>query len=454
MRKDRSRVRHADPTANARAKAWRSATNGLVLVLFVVAVLFSAQRANASPFSLAGTDWEGSRDFVTLAEAEAPGHVVVLESIDFSRLKPEDAVIVLHPEQALDIDNLDRFMREGGRIIVLDDYGESEEFLHRFGVRKVPLPSPPLESLRENPAFALAEPASTHSAATDVERVVTNHAVGLSNPQLSAVLHVRARSGDPVTIAVAGVVDKGRLLAVGDPSIVMNSMLRYGGNKAFAKGLVRYAIADDVWGKRQGKIYVLAGAFHQVGAYGPDRDPTSTAIAAVRDALRTLRKDGLPPAAAYALAVVFGLGLVVWVGKRAGRLHKPSLPRYTKRASPAAQGGVAGHAAVIASPYASRLLAMLELKSALEEGLATHLALPPASSQQDLLLALHRDAILAKEDFDRLSRILLKLGRFETAMLAQQPDVFGRIRDEDVVAMAREVIAILGAAGVPKESAA
>jgi hypothetical protein len=49
-------------------------------------------------------------------------------------------------------------------------------------------------------------------------------------------------------------------------------MLRYPGNRAFARGLARYATDDDSWGSRHGKLVVVAGRFEQVGAYGAPRD--------------------------------------------------------------------------------------------------------------------------------------------------------------------------------------
>src|SRR5205085_4773633 len=137
---------------------------------------------------------------------------------------------------------------------------------------RVAAPRRPAEFLRKNPQLALAEPASAHPVVQDVNRVVTNHPTGLSHPDLSPVLKIRATGEPDVFVAVAGAVGKGRLLAVGDPSIVMNSMLRYGGNKAFAKGIIKYSVDQDSWGKRGGRLFIASGSFEQKGTFGEDED--------------------------------------------------------------------------------------------------------------------------------------------------------------------------------------
>src|SRR6185295_18660781 len=296
----------------------------------------------------------------------------------------------------LDEGELSKFMREGGRVVLLDDYGRGDSLLTAFNMRRVPAPRSPAESLRHNPQLALAEPASAHPVVADVNRVVTNHPTGLSHPDLSPVLKIRATPPEQdVVVAVAGAVGKGRLLAVGDPSIVMNSMLRYAGNKTFARGLVRYTVDSDAWGKRGGRLFIASGSFEQKGAYGDDESTWS-------DWLRGLR-----------------LGLVVWVGSRAGRLHKPVTPRFVRKTPAVAQGGVAGHAAVIAAPQTSRVLAILELKSALEEQLTALLGLPKVPGHTELMNQVSIRGLLDAEGVVALRKLLLRMSSVETMVVFQ-----------------------------------
>ena len=413
--------------------------------------LFLPGIALATPFDLSGKDWEGCSDFVQLAVGElGSARVIATAQLDFKELKPDDGVILLYPEKSLDVDELSKFMRAGGRVVLLDDFGRGEALLRHFGMDRVPAPRHPAESLRKNPNLALAEPASAHPVVADVQRVVTNHPTGLSHPDLSPVLKIRAMPGESdVTVAVAGAVGQGRLLAVGDPSIVMNSMMRYAGNKAFAKGLVRYSVDHDPFRKGGGRVFIASGTFDQKGSYGGEESWIDEAMHALRDLFESIRRDGLPPALAYVLAVAIGLALVVWVGSRAGRLHKPVTPRFVRKVPAVAQGGVAGHAAVIAAPQTSRVLAILELKGALEEQLTTMMHLPQVPNPTDLLAQVEKRALLDAEGMVALRRLLLRMSNVETMVVYQRTGGMAQpVRDNEVVSIARTVRQILDLAGL------
>ncbi|HEX3345739.1 MAG TPA: DUF4350 domain-containing protein, partial [Polyangiaceae bacterium] len=309
------------------------------LALTLLAMMALATRpAAAAPFDPDGEDWEGMSQFIRMAEAElGPNRVVVTSTLDMHDLGREDGVILVHPEHFVDSDDLSAFMRAGGRLVLLDDYGEGDGLLARFGIRRVPLPARPAEMLRGNPSLAIAEPASAHPAVRDVARVVTNHATGLEHPALSPVLVVRGDGEPDVLLAVAGAVGQGRLLALGDASIGINAMMRYPGNRMLCASLVRYVTEDDAWGKRRGKLYVLTNDFETTGTFGDDSQiggAWGNVRRSLTDALEMLRHDGMPSLAAYLVALAVGLGVVVWTSARAGRPHKPVVPRFVRRVSP------------------------------------------------------------------------------------------------------------------------
>ena len=417
------------------------------LAAFVV-ILLLGPRADAAPFDLAGSDWEGCAELVRLARAElGSARVVATAQIDFHELKPDDGLLLLYPEKNLDVDELSKFMRAGGRVVMLDDFGRGDSLLRHFGMERVASPRRPAEFLRRNPQLALAEPASAHPVVSDVSRVVTNHPTGLSHPDLSPVLKIRGNGEPDVVVAVAGAVGQGRLLAVGDPSIVMNSMLRYGGNKNFARGLVRYSVDHDSWGKRGGRLFIASGGFDQKGNFGDDESSWSDWKRALLDALEVMRHDGMPSWIAYGLAIAIGLALVVWVGSRAGRLHKPITPRFVRKTPAVAQGGVAGHAAVIAAPQTSRVLAVLELKSALEEQLTSILGLPKVPGHTELMTQVQARGLLDAEGVVALRRLLLRMSNVETMVVFQRSGgMVQPIRDNEVVSIARTVKQLLDAA--------
>jgi hypothetical protein len=288
----------------------------------------------------------------------------------------------------------------------------------------------------------------------DAERVVINHGTGLVHNELSPLLVVRGNGEPDVLIALAGAVGRGRLIAAGDGSIGINAMMRYPGNRAFVRALLRYLVDDDVWGKRNGNLYVLANDFESTGSYG-DASRTAGALGDARrallDGLQTLRHDGLPSAVQYGAAFVLGLGVLAWTSTRVGRTHRATIPRFARRLPAILQGGIAGHAAVLGSPEASRVLAILELKSALEERLVSALGLERTPPAEELVAKVRAARIFDDERTGDFAQLLGELGRIEAqfARLTRTPAPAPRVRDAQVMAVAARMRGLLGAMRPP-----
>jgi hypothetical protein len=383
-----------------------------------------------APFHPKSTEWDGLADFAQVVDEVQSSHTARNVSwggvLDYAALKPEDALLLIHPETEPDVESLSRFLREGGRVLLLDDYGAGDVVLRHFGMERIAAPYQPAEMLRHKPDLPLAEPAGAHPTVADVGRVALNHPTALKHPDLSPILKIRER-GDPngagAVVAAAGAVRKGRLLVVSDASILINEMMRYPGNRAFARALVQYALDDDTWGKRGGHLYVFSGRFEQRGQFGEEETWLTQLRDRLRDLgseLRNVRDNGMPSGVSYALAIMLGLGLVVWVGKRAGRVHKTSPPRYTRPVPLLAQGGVAGRIALLASPHTSRLLGILEWKSVLEEEFVDLLGLESLPSHDRFLSEVTRRGLLETAELAQLRKLLLTFAQADTLLLAQQ----------------------------------
>ncbi|MEO6572502.1 MAG: DUF4350 domain-containing protein [Polyangiaceae bacterium] len=392
---------------------------------------------------MTSSDWEGCADFVRLAREElGDARIVPTSRLDLADLKREDGIILLHPEKTLDSGSLARFMKSGGRVILLDDFGSGDGLLEHFGMERVPAPAHPAEALRNNPQLAIASPAGPHPVVADVTRVVTNHATGLKHPDLSPVLKIRGNGEPDVLVAVAGAVGQGRLLAVGDPSIVINAMLRYPGNKAFARAIVRYAGDDDVWGKRNGRVFIVNGNFEQKGAFGEESaldTEWNERLRAFADAIASTRSEGVSAAFAYFMAVAVTTGLLMWIVTIAGKTHRPVTPRFTRSIPISAQGGIAGHAAVIAGERTSRALAMLEWKSALEEELCGLLGLDAPPAHDVLASQVAAAGLLDTQGLHALRQLLLRMASIETLVLSRRPGAMRKVADIEVVVTARTI---------------
>jgi hypothetical protein len=251
-------------------------------------------------------------------------------------------------------------------------------------------------------------------------------------------------------LALAGAVGRGRLLAVGDASLGINAMLRYPGNRALSAALVRYLTEDDVWGKRDGKLYVLTNDFETVGSFGDDSrlgGATGDLRRTLVDTLEMLRHDGMPPLAAYLVALALGLAVVTWTSARAGRPHKAAVPRFARPVPGVAQGGVAGHAAIIAAPGTSRVLAMLELKNALEEDLTARLGLDRQPPHDELIARARAAGVLDPVQAVEVERLLTLLSQVEASLVSRHRTAADRVRDADVLRVAGRVRALLDEVG-------
>lgn len=424
----------------------------------IVAIVLITATSWASPLDTDSSDWEGLGDFVALAKQElGPTQVVVNHDLDYAQLKREDAILLIHPTKTLDTDSLARFMRDGGRVVLLDDYGTGDELLKHFGIERTPAPRAPAQMLRHNPSFAVAVPASdpAHSSVQGVQRVVTNHPTGVRHPSLTPVLAIPQEDGDQTLLALAGAVSQGRLLVFGDASLVMNSMLKYPGNKALARGIVHYATEDDAWGPRGGRLYIVVNDFEQTGTYGQEEeDAVGAKWRAFVDVLRSFEQNGAPPIVALAFAAMVGLGVVMWIGSRAGKLHRATTPRYVQPIPLAAQGGVAGHAAVIAAPGTSRVLALLEVKGALEEELSYLCGLEKTPGHEVLLRVVAEKGLLSREGLIELRALFLRLSAVETLVMSRRAQALKGVRDAEVLVVARTVRRVMQEARARVASAA
>jgi hypothetical protein len=399
------------------------------LIFLVVAVA-----AAAKSFEIADTGWEGTSEFYALAQQDlGKARVEVLATIDYEHLSKDDGLIILHPEVELDYNELSAFLRAGGRMAVLDDRGEADHFLARFQIRRVEAPRNPAQSLRDNPNLAIAVPAveqvagqeqNRHPVVAGVDRVVTNHPTALVHPNLTQVLKIPALGEPDATLAVTGIIAKsGRLFAMGDPSVVINEMLRYPGNRAFASGLVKYLVENDAGISRGGRLYVVANDFSQKGHFGGSRGALGE-LSSLSDALAScavdVAKNGLPGTLSLAFAILACGGVLVWAVRFSSRRYRRSVPRYAVSPPLVAQGGLAGRAAVLAAPNTDPVLLMLELRAALSDALCQRLGLVRLSSPEQILVELSRNRLFGAERMKELSDLFREFAAAQASLLSRK----------------------------------
>lgn len=418
----------------------------------LVGVLLAAG-ARGAAFDYKDTSWEGASELLAIARDKiGKARVRLTAIIPWDELQPTDAILVLHPNTELDYREVASFLAAGGRLGVLDDYGKGDLLLNRFRIHRVRAPLRPVEPLRNNPNLPIAVPATgspdarPHSIVAGIDRIVTNHPTGLETDQglhLTTVLEMPSVDEPPTPLALTGVIGDakhcglasdaseepvasgpavgrcGRLFAMGDPSSVMNMMLRYPGNRLFAARLVEYLVGDDTWGKRGGSLYLVANEFYQRGSFGGRGGllgALDDRIDAIARLVAEIRREGFPEALSLMFAVVAAGGVALWAIGAATRRYRRVPPRYARPTPLVAQGGLAGRAGVLAAETTHRALAVLELKAALEESLRQRLGLPEMAGTDRILEEIDRQDALSRRNSSGLKSLLQEMARAEDAV--------------------------------------
>lgn len=421
----------------------------LARVLACVGLLVTASYAQApqahEAFSTAGSGWEGYSEFVRLAQRQlGMKRVKPVHALDYSALRTHDAIIIANPTRPLDDASLSAFLADGGRLALLDDFGEGGTFLEKFSIFRIAPPGDPKDKLRNNPELPIATPAlfqvagaevGRHPISQNVEAVMTNHPMGLRHPNLTRVLEIPSQSGPSTALGVTGVISgKGRLFALGDPSIFINLMLRYPGNRAFAEGLVRYLGArepadstEDATRETQprglGTVYIATGAFEQVGHYGKSEnvwDEFERKLSALRSALARVGEEGLPPYMATALATLLAFAILITQLSSTLRIPRLFTPGFARTPPLAAQTGISARAHVLGAETTNSVLALLELDAALRETITHRLKDDPGPLDRALAERLQRAGV-SKESASDTDALLRELGAYGQSLVQGKP---------------------------------
>lgn len=365
----------------------------------VLVMLFSSS-VWAQPYRLESRDWDGLSELVAIADA-AGVHLDTPREIDVSTLSGNDALFILFPGEPLPRASLSAFLRAGGRIAIADDFGEAGALLQSYGIRRsAPHLSSEVSYLRGNPALPLARPRSRHPLREDVHMLVTNHPAVLRHSELEPIA---AFDEGPDALVLAGAVEEGRLVAIGDPSMFINNMLQFRDNRRFAENVFRY-----LDGGRGGRVLVATSTTQLTGRFG---DGTGNPIARLDEWLADFAHADTPPIALTLLAVVLVSILMVFAVSTL-----PLRSPYSSEAlHPPAQygGGFAGRVGFFAKRGGSLVHPALVYKFELEGELVRILGLDGRPLLRDVAAAA-REAGLSGPDLQALRDLLLELDALRT----------------------------------------
>jgi hypothetical protein len=328
--------------------------------LLVVALWTSAiVQVRAQPVGESAEAWEGLSQLVRAGE-QIGIDVRAPTELELGQLEPADALVIVGPEQALPIGSITSFLREGGRVGLLDDVGTGDRLLAAYQVTRATVPTSGVPALRRDPSLLVAFAASEHPLVQDVPLLLTNRAVQLYHPDLKPVFTFGRTSH---ALLLAGAVGAGRLVAVGDASLVINQMMAIAEHRRFAQNLLRYLARPD------GRVWLVDKATVLRGSYGNDKP----GVGRLDGFLRKVAHPDLPPSAllvlalaTLAIACVLGLSLLP---RRSPYVRPDLFP------SELVYAGYAGRVAAGTHPGMNLIWALLDYKRELEAELAHRLRL-------------------------------------------------------------------------------
>jgi hypothetical protein len=246
--------------SHAREGTVRSGRRAFLLALLLVAAPGAARgQAPGGEYDTVNTAWNGLSTLDALARGMG-FEVVPQAALSWDEIEPTDVLFILYPTAKIEPSHLSRFLRNGGRVLLADDFGRGEEALRDLEILRGPGAAAAADSFWDDQTFApiakVLDPA--HPLAAGVETITTNV------PAIWRDLREGSRvfGFDDGSVLVAAVeVGDGRLVALSDPSVLINRMLEFEGNLAFAINLLRWLERPGV----EPRLILMAGDLSLLG---------------------------------------------------------------------------------------------------------------------------------------------------------------------------------------------
>jgi hypothetical protein len=197
-----------------------------------------AETDEAADYDTGSGAWNGLGTFQALAHGMGL-EVAQERSLEWDDLGRGDILILLYPTSRVDPAHLAAFLHNGGRVLVADDFGKSEEALAGLGILRGTGVGVRADQFYDGHAYApVARPLQAdHPLAAGVTALTANHP-SVWNATRGAESVFAFEGGDSLVAAIE--TGEGRLVALADPSVLINRMLEFDGNLAFAINLLRY----------------------------------------------------------------------------------------------------------------------------------------------------------------------------------------------------------------------
>ncbi len=253
-------------------------TTLLITAVAVILVLLFLGRMyfSEADFNLENPSWNG----VSGLSAKP-----LYDFSDLSGAGVSDTLLIMSPQQnytAAESDKITTFMRNGGKVVVMDDFGQGNSLLRSINspitFNTVPLCE--YDNYYINHSFPIVKNFNPSRETLNVSQLVFNHPVSLNLSGDAYPLAMTANTAwldvngnseldgnermSTYTVAARADYGNGELLVVGDPDIFINSMVDQGDNKVFMSDVLTGNVWVDV---SHGRGLTTAGAVYYALKY-------------------------------------------------------------------------------------------------------------------------------------------------------------------------------------------
>lgn len=364
---------------NSRWGRRRAGLMALAVLLFFVISLCARSATAQDDYDPQSRQWNGTSELSRMA-SESGIELVPSQQLDWESVPQGSALLVLWPKGRVGLADLEAFLDDGGRVAWLDDFGSSTEFYSRYGFRRSPVVGG-VARAPGLPELLVARPRGVHPLSDGVDVLVTNLPMAISHDRLTPVFDF---AGSGQGLVLVGQIGRGKLLVGGDPSVLLNTMLQFEGNRHFAQNLLNFLVTSD--GRPSRRITLVWGDLHATGMYRGRTQARTRQRAAVNSLNTALRDLSSLLGTARALPLVSLAFLLLSVASlSAVALGKRPSERFGPRGPVGTTAGVTERISIFSSRGANLLLPILVARTLLETALLRAARITPPTDVRRVL---------------------------------------------------------------------
>ncbi|MFT4703831.1 MAG: hypothetical protein ACI81R_001524 [Bradymonadia bacterium] len=213
-----------------------------------------ADGQEVSDYRTENEDWNGLSSLALLARSQGVV-LMVRDEIRWRDINPADVLFFVNPRVAPETESVRRFVSEGGRLVVADDFGATENLAASFGLERQVTVEHAL-TFQHRDALPVLSPVGEHILSDGVSRVVANHPSAWIGPGVPVF-----RFDDGGALLYDLSLERGGAIFWSDPSMLINLMLPLSDNQQLARNVLN-RVCDD---RESCQVWLIVGDTDLVG---------------------------------------------------------------------------------------------------------------------------------------------------------------------------------------------